>query len=240
MSGRVRLHGLDLLRGVCLISMILYHGMWNLVYMFGVSAPWYRGLPGTIWQQSICQTFLILSGFCFHFSRNHLKRGLLIFGGGVVVSLVTLILMPQNRILFGILTCTGSCMLLMIPLSKLLRHVPPIPGAAVSFAAFWLLRLEEGNFPSWLCRNYFTAWLGFPPADFWSTDYFPLIPWIFLFILGYFLYRFLHPRGWDEKLFSNGRVPVLNWLGRHALPVYLLHQPVLYGICLALDALGVL
>ena len=61
-------------------------------------------------------------------------------------------------------------------------------------------------------------------------DYFPILPWIFLFIAGYFLNRILKARGWDEKFFARGNVPVLNWLGRHTLPIYLIHQPVLYGL----------
>ena len=44
---------LDELRGLDLISMMLYHGMWDLVYLFGVSAPWYGSWQGGLWQQSI-------------------------------------------------------------------------------------------------------------------------------------------------------------------------------------------
>lgn len=44
---------LDELRGLDLISMMLYHGMWDLVYLFGVSAPWYGSWQGELWQQSI-------------------------------------------------------------------------------------------------------------------------------------------------------------------------------------------
>ena len=47
---------------------------------------------------------------------------------------------------------------------------------------------------------------------------------------GYFIYRIFHSRGWDVKLFSRGNLPVINWLGRHTLPIYLIHQPVLYGL----------
>lgn len=53
---------LDELRGLDLISMMLYHGMWDLVYLFGVSAPWYGSWQGELWQQSICWVFLLLSG----------------------------------------------------------------------------------------------------------------------------------------------------------------------------------
>ena len=55
---------LDELRGLDLISMMLYHGMWDLVYLFGVRAPWYGSWQGELWQQSICWVFILLSGFC--------------------------------------------------------------------------------------------------------------------------------------------------------------------------------
>ena len=46
------------------------------------------------------------------------------FGCGWVVTLVTVLFMPEEQIWFGVLTLIGSCMLLMVPLEKLLRHVP--------------------------------------------------------------------------------------------------------------------
>ena len=231
MEKRMRLHGLDLLRGVTLLSMIAYHGAWNLVYLFGVDLPWYEAMPGHIWQRSICWTFILLSGFCFSMGSRPLKRGLMIFGGGALVSAVTLIAMPENLILFGILTFTGSAMMLMVPLEKVLRKVPAVFGAAASMAMFFIF--ENWRSPAWLHRNLLTAYLGFPTREFVSMDYFPMFPWIFLFIAGYFLFRIFHRRGWDVKFFARGNVPVINWLGRHTLPIYLIHQPILYGLGLA-------
>lgn len=238
-----RLHFLDALRGFTLINMIAFHGLWNLVYLFGVKADWYVGTPGYLWQQWICWTFILLSGFCWNFSRNHVKRGALVFGGGALVTAVTCLVMPESRIVFGVLTCIGSCMLLMIPAEKLLRKIPAGVGLALSFGLFAVLRnVSSGSLgfealvicplPGSLYRNLFTAYLGFPYPGFFSTDYFPLLPWFFLFVTGYFLFRFLDERNLNEKLFARGQVPVLNWLGRHSLMVYLLHQPVLYGLCL--------
>ena len=241
---KTRLHLLDALRGVMMISMIAYHGMWNLVNLFGVRVDWYAGTPKYIWQQCICWTFIALSGYCWSMSRSHLRRGALVFGGGILVSLVTCLLMPENRIIFGILTCIGSCVLLMIPLEKLLKHIPALPGMAVSVLLFVVLRnCSRGNLgfeglvvaplPRWLYRNYLTAYLGFPQPGFYSTDYFALFPWILLFIAGYFLYRVLQAHRLNERLFARGQFPVLNWIGRHSLLVYLLHQPVLYGLGMA-------
>ena len=84
--------------------------------------------------------------------------------------------------------------------------------------------------PDTLYRNNLTAYLGFPPRDFFSTDYFSLLPWFFLFLTGYFLFHIASKNNWNEKLFARGRFPLLNWIGRHSLIVYLLHQPVLYGL----------
>ena len=236
-----RLHLLDALRGFLMLNMIAYHGMWNLVYLFGVKVFWYSGTPKYLWQQFICWSFITLSGFCWCFSRNHLKRGALVFGGGAIVSLVTCVLMPETRILFGVLTCIGSCMILMIPLEKWAKKVPAGAGMAVCFLLFALLRncpkgslgfegLVITELPRWLYRNNLTAYLGFPQPGFFSTDYFSVLPWIFLFLTGFFLQRFLSERNLNEKLFAKGNVPVLNWIGRHSLIVYLLHQPILYGL----------
>lgn len=235
-NNRIRLHRLDTLRGLCLISMAAYHGLWNLVYLFGMKLDWYRGTPGYLWQQSICWTFIILSGFSWNLGSRPLKRGAMVFGGGVLVSLVTHLLMPASRITFGILTCLGSCMLLMIPLDKLLKKVSAGVGAAVSILLFVLLRdCNDGtvafglvDLPGVLYRNLLTTYLGFPMAGFYSADYFPLLPWLCLFTFGYFLHRLV------KGDYLVGRpVPVLDWMGRNSLLVYLLHQPVLYGICLA-------
>lgn len=240
---RKRLHFLDALRGFTLIHMIAFHGLWNLVYLFGMKADWYRGTPGYIWQQWICWTFIVLSGFCWSFSRNPLKRGLTVFGGGALVTAVTCLVMPESRILFGVLTCIGSCMLLMIPLERLLKKLSAPAGLILSFCLFFLLRNTPSGsigFEGWiicllpetLYRNLLTAYLGFPAPGFFSTDYFPLLPWFFLFVTGYFLFRLLEEKGLNQRLFARGQVPVLNWMGRHSLLIYLLHQPVLYGLCL--------
>ena len=241
MTKSTRLHLLDALRGLTLISMAAYHAMWNLVHLYRIDGAWFTGSMGYVWQQSICWTFILLSGFCFSMGRKPMKRGLMSFGGGIIVSLVTHLLMPSARITFGILTFTGSAVLMMIPLEKLLKKAPPLPGLIVSGALFALLRnVPKGSLgfeglvltalPDWLPRNYLTAYLGFPPADFWSADYFPLLPWLCLFVCGYFLFRIFHAHGWNEPLFARGNFPVLNFLGRNSLIVYLLHQPIIYGL----------
>ena len=165
---RRRIASLDALRGLTLVSMIAYHACWDLVYLFHADWDWYRGTGAYIWQQSICWTFILLSGFCFSLGRRPLRRGLTVFGCGWVVTLVTVLFMPEEQIWFGVLTLIGSCMLLMVPLEKLLRHVPVGVGLAASAALFTLLRnvnqgtlgFEDwtlGTVPEGLYRNLLTA-----------------------------------------------------------------------------------
>ncbi|MBQ8568692.1 MAG: DUF1624 domain-containing protein [Oscillospiraceae bacterium] len=230
----------DMIRGLSLISMLLYHAMWDIVYIHGADIPWYRSQGAFIWQQSICWTFILLSGFCCSMGRHKLKRSLTMLICSCIVSGVTLIFMPSSRILFGILTLIGTGMLLMIPLEKLFKKPDPYISAAVCFLLFLLTRhigrgeigLGQNIFftlPKEIYADYITAYLGFPPDDFISYDYFPVLPWVLLYFCGFFIYRIIEKQNITEKLSVIGCKP-LEFLGRHSLFIYMIHQPVIYGI----------
>jgi len=231
---------LDSFRGLVLISMIAYHTVWDMVYIFGEKWGWYKSDLAYLWQQSICWSFILLSGFCWSFGKVKWKRGLTVFIAGLVISVVTMLVMPQNRILFGVLTLLGSCILLMIPLERALKHVKPEIGLVISFVIFLFVRhINDGylGFGEWklvklpeaLYSNLFMTYLGFTEASFFSTDYFSLLPWCFFFITGYFLYRFFAERQLLQHL-HKGKNQVLERLGKHSLIVYMLHQPLVYGV----------
>lgn len=235
---------IDDMRGLILISMVVYHTVWNMVNLFGARWHWYLSDWTYLWQQSICWGFVLLSGFCWPLGQKKWKRGLTVFAAGLIVSVATDIFMPENSILFGVLTCLGSCMLFMIPLHKITSVLNPQIGLIASFGMFVLLRNINGgslgfghwNFlrlpPSWY-DNLLTAYFGFPPEGFYSADYFSLFPWMFLFLTGYFIYRIVE----KKEGFFVWRIPAkscagagLEWLGKHSLLVYLLHQPLLYVV----------
>lgn len=231
---------LDKIRGFTLISMLAYHTIWDLVYIFGLPWLWYSSPLGFLWQQSICWSFILLSGFCWSFGRRKLKRGLIVFLAGGLVTAATVLFMPESRVVFGVLSLLGSCMLLMIPLEKLLKKCKALPGLACAFALFALsYHVNQGylgffglnlyKLPQALYSNLLTSYLGFPPAGFYSSDYFSLFPWLFLFITGYFLHRIFESRALLPKLKGQGS-SILSWLGQKSLPVYLLHQPLIYGL----------
>lgn len=76
----------------------------------------------------------------------------------------------------------------------------------------------------------YLAWLGFPSLGFVSGDYYPIIPFIFMYLAGYFAAHI--EQGIDKTALSwayANPLPALASLGRHALPFYLLHQPIILG-----------
>lgn len=231
-----RYYLIDTIRGITLISMILYHAAWNLVYLYGYHWHWYRSEIGYVWQQSICYTFILFSGFCWGLGKQTLKRGIIVFACGLVITAVTTLVMPESRIVFGVLTLIGSCMILLYPLHRLFCKIPPAAGFTCSLLLFVLLRNINSGYLGFevgiFCRcliSCMPAWL--PPTSafrmpVFSTDYFSLFPWFFLYCIGYFAYRFAL-RHDLLRYFENPRCLPTEWIGRHSLELYLLHQPVL-------------
>ena len=227
---------LDTVRGVCILSMVAYHGMYDLVDIFGLPSAWYTGLPGYIWQQSICWTFIL----CWQLSRRHVKRGLLLVGCGAAITLITWLVMPSQRILYGVLNLLGLSALLLIPLDKVFRKIPAWAGLGGALLLFALTKnVSRGSLgfeglvlcplPEWLYATDLLAVVGFPSPSFWSTDYFPLLPWFFLFCAGYFLWSLLDKSPRAKALLRPGLRP-LRFLGRHSLAIYLIHQPALMAV----------
>lgn len=212
-AGRYAL--LDELRGLDLVSMMLYHACWDLVFLFDVNMRWYAGTPGRLWQQAICWVFILLSGFCAQLGHHTLRRGAQVFGAGALVTAVTLLFMPEDRVIFGVLTFLGTAMLLTGVLEPLLKKIPPAAGLAVSAVLFaltyhlderWLgfggLRLA---LPDAWYANYFTAFFGFLPFDFYSTDYFACCRGCFCSGQGTFCTAWWAGRGWNRCAVRSAR-----------------------------------
>lgn len=236
MKGTARYALLDALRGFSLLSMIAYHATYDLVALYGVRLPWYFDTPGYLWQQSICWSFILLSGVSWHFGRSPLKRGLLVSACGLSITLITAWFMPSQLIVMGILSFLGAATLLMIPLRRALQNVDPRVAAGGCAALFFVTRNVTRGFlgfervnlmrlPDFLYTLPGGFILGFPSAGFYSSDYFALIPWFFLFSFGHFLWRCL---GDNSRIKTVLRLdlPVLSLLGRRSLIIYLLHQPL--------------
>lgn len=231
---------IDSFRGFTLLSMLIYHLAYDIICIFGGNFDWFTQPWVMAWERSISFSFVVISGVSLNFSRHAYRHGLIVNACGLVITAVTAIVIPDQIIIFGILNCIGCSMIITRALRHLLERIEPFFGAVVSFFlfgfAFGLPLRYLGFFdvrltslPDWLYSLRPLAVLGLYDNNFFSADFFPLIPWLFLFFCGFFIWRAIEKAG-KEKLFLFG-VPALDFIGRYTLWIYLIHQPLFMGIC---------
>lgn len=238
-----RIEILDELRGFAILAMIVHHVFYDIGFVMGLD--WgYRVFDVLCNLQPIFWTlFIVISGICSQLSRNTIKRGLIVLLGGLVVTFVTVVIMPLMgitgaEIYFGILTCLGLCMIITglfkVQINRTNTKVGMVVCAVLFFATYSIstgsLLFGLIDLPDVL---YSTNWLmpfGMFSNSFYSADYFALIPWLFMFIFGAFLGKYAKKGEFPQWTYKKRSAP-LSFIGRNSLWVYLAHQPVIYALC---------
>lgn len=232
---------IDAIRAVAIINMVVFHLCYDIFAVFGVWRDFPKALPIVIWERFICVAFILVSGISLNFSRHGYRRGIIVNLCGLAVTAVTLWVTPDQPIWFGVLNFLGCAMLIAFALRGVLDRMDPLISMAVFFVMFMLFYgIPKGylglfeypliSLPEVLYRTRWLVPLGFMPEGFLSADYFPLFRWIFLYLIGYQLWRFIEQKDLDR--FFLKKIPILDFIGRHSLIIYMVHQPILYGICL--------
>ena len=229
---------IDVLRGIAIIMMITYHFLFDLTFLKNYQIP-LHSLPFLLFLYPIGTLFLLLVGISLTLSYNKaqealtqkqtqwrfIRRGLFIFGAGMLVTLATWIYLPKGFIIFGVLHCIGISIILAYPLLRY-RVSNLVLGVSFIVIGVFLQTIVVG-FPWFL-------WLGFIPENFYTLDYFPLLPWFGVILIGIYLGNTLYPnrkRRYQIKDYSKHLVVRgLCFLGRHSLIIYLVHQLILVGI----------
>lgn len=237
-----RIYLLDELRGFALICMVVHHAFLDIGYVLGYSWGYMIFDKLCLLQPIFWGIFIGISGICSRLSRNTLKRGLIVFGAGLIITLVTAVIMPAigmegAEIYFGILSCLGSCMIITGLLMPLIKKTKPLIGMVVCMLLFVITyNISSGTIffglvalPRFLYETNYLCPLGFYNETFFSADYFAIFPWVFLFLCGSFLGKYAKD-GAFPKFAYKSHLKFLQKIGKNSLWVYLLHQPVLYGI----------
>ncbi len=251
------------MRGVAIITMIVYHTMWDL---------WFWGVfPNVVlwegfwkyWQRFTAGTFLILVGVSLtlvyrrerarrgpdaRLFPKYLLRGLKIFGLGMIITLVVA-LAGVGYVDFGILHLIGLSTILAYPFLRF-KWLNLALWGVLSTVGKWLEQFHfDGRWVSiplgstlfiFFLDGRWLAPLGVTPTRYPAVDYFPLIPWFGVVLLGVWLGNWFYADNrrlvplpdWGDVLPIRG----LRFLGRHSLLIYMIHQPL---ILLVLALLGI-
>lgn len=231
----------DVLRAVAIIMMVMVHVRYDLVYYGGhggafllaygfwrvfarVTASIFMFLVGVSLTLSLARMRQRDDGRSPLFTR-FLKRGLIIFGWGMGITLVTWLFLQRGAVWFGILHFIGVSIILAYPFLRW-RWPNLFIGLALLAVGEYLSRRTFG-FP-WL------MWLGLQPAQIYSVDYYPLLPHFGVVLIGIFVGNTLYS-GYERHFplpdWSNALpVRLLAFMGQHSLTIYLVHQPLIIAL----------
>jgi uncharacterized membrane protein len=248
----------DALRGVAVLAMVVYHLMWDLWYWQIVPNLVLSDGFWRYWQRFTAGTFLILVGVSLAIAYRRMRqrygdearlfpsfcrRGLKIVGVGMLITIV-IAATGVGYVDFGILHLIGVATILVYPLLRftwvnfglwVLFSVVGKQLASMHWDGGWYVL----QFGAWWGEPFFLSgrWLaplGMTPTAYAALDYFPLLPWLGVVLLGVFFGNLIYSP--DRR-----RVPLPDWektlpgtllafLGRHSLLIYVVHQPLIIGI----------
>jgi len=233
---------IDMLRGLAIMLMIFGHILWDLNY-FGL-APINNSVY-SILSDTVPPLFFLLVGISLIVSKKKIEnkslkdekayyrrlvlRGLKIFSLGMIITIWTLIFMPERAVIFGVLHCIGLSIVLSVPFLKY-RNYTLLFALLFIFAGTILTQHPVEN------PTVFHLTVGLHQTDVWryTIDYFPLIPWFGVSLLGIVIGDWLYcgdKRRFRMPDFSKYRpAKIFQWAGQHSLALYLLHQPIIAGV----------
>jgi len=232
-----RIDIIDALRGFSVVLMVAHHLLYNLTAFLG--APWwfFSNPVFDILQPFFAGLFIFLSGISSRFSRSNIKRGLIALGLSAIITAVTSFMgMP---IWWGVLHLLGFSMLFFGITYKLWDLIPKKVSPFIFVALIIAGAIATAQITI-ICPHpqmrYIASVLGWRQSGFVSFDYFPIIPWLFVFLLGTWAGIYVKDRALPEWFYEY-KVPIFPKIGRKALLIYIIHQPILYGLVMGIRAM---
>jgi len=231
----MRLIGLDVLRGIAIVLMVIFHFCFDLNNFHIVNFDLKHDLFWKYFRYLIVTIFVFSSGISLKLAHqksvklHKVKKRVFILGlASIAVSIGSYTQFPDSWIYFGIL----HFFLFASIVGLLFLNYPKT-------ALFFGVGIIIGHSYNIINMHWFFVLVQKPlhlPATY-TEDLATIFPWFGVFLLGMVTasYR-LH-----EKLFSilylnteNKLSLFFAFLGKHSLLIYLLHQPILFSVFLLL------
>lgn len=217
---------LDALRGVAILGMITYHIAFDLSLFWGSDIDVEHGAWWFL-ARATAITFLLVSGMAVAFSEEQslslslkdrwskrIQRSLLIALCALLVSFATYLLDSETYVRFGILHLLAVSRLIL-PLTLRLKRWNILLGALI-IALFHTVPFVRDT--SLLLP------FGIVPPAFATVDYFPIVPWIGVLLMGMGSVQLKFIR--DFFIHQRSQT-LLTAVGRRSLLIYLIHQPII-------------
>ena len=208
---------LDKHRGFAIIIMVIFHAAYDLNIFHFVNIDFTTGF--WYWfPRFIAFNFLFCVGISLQKAykkqivwEKFWRRFAKIAGGAVIISISTYFMFPKAWIYFGTLHCIAlSSLIGLYFVNKPLVSL----GAGIAIVAFMLITGIDIPYMSEIIKR---------P----SMDFIPIYPWFAVVLFG-LVYEMKTPNLLRSlwKICPN----FFAVLGRHSLKIYILHQPILFGI----------
>lgn len=238
-SNRIEL--LDLLRGVSLIYVMFYHLCYDLITVKEMNITFFGAKWFDVLHEAFLALLIIVSGICSSFSHDSVRRGAVLFFMGSVFTIVTDLFMHDSVAVFGALSFFGVMMMLCGLAKPIIRRIDWRILLAVSMLLYFvtidfadkggLLHLFFTDIKLNLPENsQFSYTIGILSSEFYSSDFFPLIPNGFLYIAGAALSRPIAEKKFPKLFYARIKARAANFIGRYSLWFYVIHQPIFLGI----------
>ena len=224
MDKKQRIQSIDALRGLAVVLMVAHHFLFDL-YAFLDAPRWLFYNPVfDVLHHIFTVVFIGLSGVSSRFSRSNIRRGVIVLAIALAMSLVTWFMYMPIR--FGVLHLLGISMIFYGITHKMWESIPDklMPVLCVALIILSLLAVNCIHIDSehlWM--------FGWYTEDFYSADYFPIFPWLFVFLFGTWAGKHIRDGHLPEKFYTFN-MPIFPQIGRKALIIYIIHQPILFGI----------
>ncbi len=229
---QARIGTVDVVRGLALCGMIVFHTAWDLAYWGWTDTGPAQSPAWMAFGHTVASTFLFVSGFCLVLAhprgmRTALRRiGILAAAAGIITA-ATRWLFPGEFIFFGIIHCIALANLVGLGFLRVPAWITLAAGCLSAIAPS-LASSDRYGGVFWWC-------LGLSRSVPATLDYRPLLPWLAAVLFGVAAAR-LWPKGQPLRL-KDRWSQALAWAGRHSLALYIMHQPVLFGLFFLLAAI---